>query len=47
MIMLLLPTAWATNFVVPKDVDKTEVRDNFTTYHMKDLAVTVYTGPFC
>ena len=32
-------------FVVPKDVDKTEVRDNFTTYHMKDLAVTVYTGP--
>ena len=32
-------------FVVPKDVEKTEVRENFTTYHMKDIAVTVYTGP--
>ena len=32
-------------FVVPKDVEKTEVRDNFTTYHMKDIAVTVYTEP--
>jgi len=32
-------------FEVPKDVEKTEVRDNFTTYYMKDVAVTVYTGP--
>ena len=32
-------------FVAPKDVEKTVVRDNFTTYYMKDLEVTVYTGP--
>lgn len=32
-------------FVAPKDVEKTVVRNNFTTYYMKDLEVTVYTGP--
>lgn len=32
-------------FVASKDVEKTVVRDNFTTYYMKDLEVTVYTGP--
>ena len=32
-------------FVAPKEVEKTVIRDNFTTYYMKDLEVTVYTGP--
>nr|WP_252894367.1 hypothetical protein [Veillonella denticariosi] len=33
------------HFTAPKDVERTSVRDNFTTYFMKDFDVTVYTGP--